>query len=174
MKSWNSSFRLKWFLNIGRDSLLNHSPPKIYVISSFFLSEFSSTKIHDSQGSRWGEGEAISLNPLYHFHPLHRYLNISRAITAESSPLDIAGSRTRIWNLWFPSASGKPLSYVPALYWRLGWTKWPTWDIRCRKKLPNVWRNNISFNFHQMVLGSLWELNDPTVNASWVALRLRS
>ena len=29
--------------------------------------------------------EGISLTPNYHFHPLHRHLHISRAITAESS-----------------------------------------------------------------------------------------
>ena len=42
-----------------------------------------------------GEGGANSLSPLYHFLPLHRHLEISRAITAESSPLHIASSRTR-------------------------------------------------------------------------------
>ena len=52
-----------------------------------------------------GKGEGISLTPHYHFHPLHRHLDISRAITAESSPLHIAISRTRTGNLWFPSAS---------------------------------------------------------------------
>ena len=31
-----------------------------------------------------GKGEAISLTPLYHFHPLHRHLDTSRVITAES------------------------------------------------------------------------------------------
>ena len=36
-----------------------------------------------------GKGEGIYLTPLYHFHPLHRHLDISRAITAESSPLHI-------------------------------------------------------------------------------------
>ena len=41
----------------------------------------------------------------FHFHPLHRHLDISRAITAEGSPLHIAGSRTRTGNLWLPSAS---------------------------------------------------------------------
>ena len=39
-----------------------------------------------------GKGEGISLTPQYHFHPLHRYLDISRAITAESSPLHRGGS----------------------------------------------------------------------------------
>ena len=52
-----------------------------------------------------GEGEGISLTPHYHFHPLHRQLDISRAITAESSPLHIASSRARTRNLWFPSGS---------------------------------------------------------------------
>ena len=33
-----------------------------------------------------GEGEDIPSTPYYHFYPLHRYLEISRAITTESSP----------------------------------------------------------------------------------------
>ena len=37
-----------------------------------------------------GKVEAISLIPLYHFRPLHRHLDICRAITAESSVLHIA------------------------------------------------------------------------------------
>ena len=32
-------------------------------------------------------------NSHYHFYPSHRHFDISRAITAESSPLHIAGSR---------------------------------------------------------------------------------
>ena len=48
---------------------------------------------HDLQDS--GGGGAISLTPLYHLHPLHRHLDIIWAITAESSPLYIASSRTR-------------------------------------------------------------------------------
>ena len=52
-----------------------------------------------------GKGEAISLSPLYHFHQPHRHLDISRAITAGSSYLHIASSRTRTGYLWFPSAS---------------------------------------------------------------------
>ena len=52
-----------------------------------------------------GKGEDISLTPHYHFHPLHRHLDISRAITAESSSLHIGSTRTRTGNLWFPSAS---------------------------------------------------------------------
>ena len=62
---------------------------------------FSFTNVHDSHDSK---GEVVSLTPLYHFHPLHRHLDISRAITAESSPLHIVSSRARTGNLCFPSA----------------------------------------------------------------------
>ena len=70
----------------------------------FFLSGFSFTNDHDSQRQP-GKGKAISLISLYHFYPLHRHLDISRAITAESSPLYIVVSRTPTASLWFPSAS---------------------------------------------------------------------
>ena len=43
------------------------------------------------------KGEVISLIPLYHFHPLHRHVDISRVITAESSPLHI-GFRAQVAN----------------------------------------------------------------------------
>ena len=59
-----------------------------------------------------GKEEGIYLTPHYHFHPLHRQLDIRRAITAESSPLPLASSQTRTKNLWFPSTSCWPLSYV--------------------------------------------------------------
>ena len=72
--------------------------------SVLFLSGFSFTNIHKSQDSR-GNGEGISITPHHHFHPLHRHLDNSRVITAESPPLHIATSRTRTGNLWFPSAS---------------------------------------------------------------------
>ena len=60
---------------------------------------------HSRFTGQQGKGEGIYLTPLYHFNPLHGHLDISRTITAESSPLHIAGSRTRTGNLWFPSAS---------------------------------------------------------------------
>ena len=56
-----------------------------------------------------GKAESISLTPHYHFHPPHRHLDVSRVITAESSHLHIASSRTRTGNLWLPSASCQPL-----------------------------------------------------------------
>ena len=50
------------------------------------------------------KGEGISLTRHYHFHPLQRYLDISRAITGESTTQHIASSLTGTEN-WFPSAS---------------------------------------------------------------------
>ena len=50
-----------------------------------------------------GMGEGISLTPHHHFHPFHRHLDISRAITEESSPLQKASSRTRTGNFVFPA-----------------------------------------------------------------------
>ena len=41
-----------------------------------------------------GKGETICLISLYHFHPLRRHLDISRVISAESSPLHIVSSWT--------------------------------------------------------------------------------
>ena len=58
----------------------------------FFYLGFFSLTFTNHRTAR--EGGSISLTPHYH-HPLYRHLNISRAITAESSPLHIAGSRTR-------------------------------------------------------------------------------
>ena len=37
---------------------------------------------HSRFTGQQGKGEGISLTPLYHFHPLHRHLDISWAITA--------------------------------------------------------------------------------------------
>ena len=39
--------------------------------------------------------EGIFLTPHYHFHPFHRHLDISRAITADSSPLGGGGGDKR-------------------------------------------------------------------------------
>ena len=55
---------------------------------------------HSEFTGQQGKGEGIYFTPLCHFLPLHRHLDISRVITAESSPLNIASSRTRTGNLW--------------------------------------------------------------------------
>ena len=56
---------------------------------------------HSRFTGQQGKGESIYLTPLYHFHPLHRHLDISRAIMQR---VHIASSRTRTENLRFPSA----------------------------------------------------------------------
>ena len=67
----------------------------------FYLDFLSHSRITGLQGNR----EGISLTPHYHFHPLQKHLDIGRAITAGSSALHIASSRTRTGILWFRSAS---------------------------------------------------------------------
>ena len=49
-----------------------------------------------------GKAECIPLIPQYHFHPLYKNLDISRTITAESSPLHIGSIQIRTGNFWFP------------------------------------------------------------------------
>ena len=75
----------------------NHSPMDTLFLRRtlatiiFFLSGFSVTNIHDSQDSRERGKVSLSLISTTS-NPLHRHLDISRAITAESSPLHIASS----------------------------------------------------------------------------------
>ena len=81
---------------------------KIHHICFFYMGFFHG---HSRFTGQQGNGEAISLTPLYYFHPLHGHLDISPVITAEGLTPHIASSRTRTRNLWFPSASCQPLSY---------------------------------------------------------------
>ena len=81
----------------------DHKRQQILFFSFFSMWVFFHK--HSRFTGQQGKGEGIYLTPLYHFHPLHRHLDISRAITAESSLLHIAGSRTRTGNLWLPSPS---------------------------------------------------------------------
>ena len=60
---------------------------------------------HSRFTGQHGKRKAISLSPLYNFHPLRRHLDITRAITVDSSPLHIASCETLTGKLWFPSAS---------------------------------------------------------------------
>ena len=62
----------------------------------FFLGFFHE---HSRITGLQGNGEDISLNPHYHFCPLYTHLDISRTITAESSPLHKASNRTQTGNL---------------------------------------------------------------------------
>ena len=68
-----------------------------YIIDLFFIWIFFHE--HSRFTGQQGKGEGIYLTPLYHFHPPHRHLGISRAITADSSPLHIASTQTRTGNL---------------------------------------------------------------------------
>ena len=72
---------------------------------NFFFSIWVFFHEHSRTTRLQGKGEGIYLAPHYHFHPLHRHLDINMAITAGSSPLRIASSRTPTGNLWFSSAS---------------------------------------------------------------------
>ena len=128
--SWTSYvydlfLRYSWLLNRRRGrlqifgfffQLLNPKtcqdrPPSLFIIFwfiswasfTFFSAWVFLTDIHDSQGS-WGRWGYFFNLPLYHFHQL-QHLNISRAITAGSSPPRTAISQNRAGNLWFPSAS---------------------------------------------------------------------
>ena len=71
----------------------------------YFFSIWVSIREHSQITGPHEKGEGISLTPHYRFQPLHRHLNITEVITAESSPLHISSSRTRTRNLWFLSAS---------------------------------------------------------------------
>ena len=76
------------------------------LLMFFFCLGFLSRRFTNHRGrGRAGEGEGHFLTPHYHFRPLHGHLDISRAITAESSPVHIASSRALTGNLCFPSAS---------------------------------------------------------------------
>ena len=48
-----------------------------------------------------GKGISLKVTPDYYFHPLHRHLDISLAITADSLPLHIASSLTQTGNLTY-------------------------------------------------------------------------
>ena len=72
-------------------------------LAFFFFSIWVFFHNHSRLTRLQGKGEGTCITPRYHFHPLHRHLDISRAINAESSPLYIGSSCTRTGNLWFPS-----------------------------------------------------------------------
>ena len=75
----------------------------IYVYICIFFSIWVFFHDHSQFTGLQGKREGIYLTPHYHFHPLHRHLDISRAITAESSPLHIACS---------PDSNREPCMYV--------------------------------------------------------------
>ena len=80
------------------DSLFLHVV-KHNLFFFFFLSGFSFTNIHDSQGSRW-RGR---ISPFYHFHLLHRHLDIRKSYCCRE--LTSAHS-------WQPESNMKPLVHA--------------------------------------------------------------
>ena len=79
--------------------------PEVLLRKGAFFSIWVFFHEHSRLTEQQGKGEGIYLTPPHHFRPLHRHLDISWVIAAESSPLHIAGGRNRTGNLWFPSAS---------------------------------------------------------------------
>ena len=67
--------------------------PFYWVVNHLFVSIWLFFHEHSRIKGLQGKGEGISLTPHYHFHPLHRHLDISWAITAESSLLHIEVSQ---------------------------------------------------------------------------------
>ena len=93
---------LRYVLHQTHSELLHIRNPVYYCSLFFCLGFLSQTfKIHRTAG----EGGRYLFNSLNHFHLLHRHLDISREITAESSSLHIALIWTQTRNLWFLSAS---------------------------------------------------------------------
>ena len=72
---------------------------KSSILDRFFFFIWVLFHKHSRITGLQGKGEGIPLTPHY------RHLDISWTITAETSPLDIANSRTQTGHLWFPSAS---------------------------------------------------------------------
>ena len=64
-------------------------PPTQTYAYRFFFSTWVFFHEHSRFTGQQGKEEGIYLTPLYHFQPLHIHLDISRAITAGSSPLHI-------------------------------------------------------------------------------------
>ena len=98
IKNFDKSLKTMWH---GRDAKSRQHVLFIYLFICFYYFFFSILVFfynHSRITGLQGNGEGISLTPHYHFHSLYRHLVISRAITAESSPLHIGSSR-------FPSAS---------------------------------------------------------------------
>ena len=89
--------RQNWFfvINFKRTpvsrSISDLSKIEFFHIYIFFYLGFLS-RTFTNRRTAGEKGEAMSLTTHYHFHSIHTYLDISQAIAAESSPLQIACS----------------------------------------------------------------------------------
>ena len=100
---------------VNKDNFLGN----IYYSSIFLMSGFLFFSIDQyffiwdffhEHSQHKGKENAVSLTPtachiFNNIHLLHKHLEVSMVITAESSPIHIARSWTQTENLWFPSAS---------------------------------------------------------------------
>ena len=93
------------FTQFGHETCFAANDRKVWIFFFYFSIWFFFFHNYSQITGLQGKREGISLTPHYHFHPLHRHLDISWAITAESSLLHIGSSQTQTRNLWFPSAS---------------------------------------------------------------------
>ena len=84
-----SSYSKYWGLNNVNERALSEKLPVNGLKWVEDTSQFDTFTIHRTAGER----EGISLTPMYHFQPLHRHLEISWVITAESSLLQVVSSR---------------------------------------------------------------------------------
>ena len=71
----------------------------IYIYIYYIYSIWVFLHKHSRLTGQQGKGEGIS------FPPASQKLDISRVITAESSPLHITSGRNKTGNLWFPITS---------------------------------------------------------------------
>ena len=67
----------------------------IYIYIYIYILSGQRPRITNHRTAGEGGGHFSLPTPHYHFHPPHRHLDISRTITAESSPLHITSSRTQ-------------------------------------------------------------------------------
>ena len=88
------------FTHIHRDSGLTFCKAwfAFFCFFVFYLGFLSPIFMIHRTADEW---RGFSLYPVYHFHPLHRQLDINWVIATESSPLRIAGNWNRTWNFWY-------------------------------------------------------------------------
>ena len=90
----NRNTRKKWGRRSGVFTVHFEHISSLFFVWVFFHEHSRITVLQ-------GKGEGIPLTPQYHFHPLHRHLDISREFTAESSHLHVASK---------PVSNRKPLA----------------------------------------------------------------
>ena len=73
---------LRELLNDWNSVIKQADKSSCMVVVVFFFFTWVFFHNHSQFTGQQGKGESISLTPFYHFHPFHRYLDISWAITA--------------------------------------------------------------------------------------------